>query len=125
MLLKTKRPLVSIVVPSFNQGRFIAETLRSCLGQCYRPIEILVQDGGSTDETISVLRSLKASELSWVSEPDKGVVDAVNKGLSRARGEILSIQSSDDAFVCGAVGAAVGALSEDPEVLGSFMATWS
>src|SRR5262249_60454279 len=105
MFLKDKRPLVSIVVPSFNQGRFIAETVRSCLGQCYRPIEILVQDGGSTDDTISVLRSLDAPELYWVSEADEGVVDAVNKGLSRAKGEILSIQSSDDVFLGGGVGA--------------------
>ena len=64
MFPKNERPLVSIVVPSFNQGRFIAETLRSCLEQRYRPIEILVQDGGSTDNTISVLRSLEAPELS-------------------------------------------------------------
>src|SRR5947207_2842436 len=116
MLAKGGRPLVSIVVPSFNQGRFIAETLRSCLEQHYRPIEILVQDGGSNDNTISVLRSLKAPELSWVSEPDDGVVDAVNKGLRRAKGEILSIQSSDDVFVCGAVTAAVDAHSHDPSI---------
>ena len=116
MFLKDKRPLVSIVVPSFNQGRFIAETVRSCLGQCYRPIEILVQDGGSTDQTISVLRSLDAPELYWVSKADEGVVDAVNKGLSRAKGEILSIQSSDDVFLGGAVEAAVEALSHDPTI---------
>jgi glycosyltransferase involved in cell wall biosynthesis len=114
MLPKNERPLVSIVVPSFNQGRFIAETLRSCLGQSYRPIEILVQDGGSADETISVLRSLESPEINWVSEPDDGVVDAVNKGLGRAKGEILSIQSSDDVFVCDAIDAAVDALSQDP-----------
>jgi glycosyltransferase involved in cell wall biosynthesis len=109
----SERPLVSIVVPSFNQGRFIAETLISCLRQHYRPIEILVQDGASSDDTISILRSLDAPELHWVSEPDEGVVDAVNKGLRRAKGEILSIQSSDDAFLGGAIEAAVEALSYD------------
>ncbi len=114
MFPKNEQPLVSIVVPSYNQGRFIGETVRSCLGQRYRPIEILVQDGGSTDETISVLRSFETPELSWVSEPDEGVVDAVNKGLRRAKGEILSIQSSDDVFVGGAIEAAVEALSHDP-----------
>jgi glycosyltransferase involved in cell wall biosynthesis len=116
MLLKEKRPLVSIVVPSFNQGKFIGETLKSCLEQCYRPIEILVQDGGSTDDTISVLRSLEAPELCWISEPDEGVVDAVNKALRRARGEILSIQSSDDMFASGAIATAVEALSHNPTV---------
>jgi glycosyltransferase involved in cell wall biosynthesis len=116
MLANRKRPLVSIVVPSFNQGRFIAETLKSCLQQSYRPIEILVEDGGSTDDTISVLRSIDAPELRWVSEPDEGVVDAVNKGLRRAKGEILTIQSSDDLFLDGAIEAAVEALDHDPTV---------
>jgi glycosyltransferase involved in cell wall biosynthesis len=116
MFAKTERPLVSIVVPSFNQGQFIAETLRSCLDQNYRPIEILVQDGGSDDDTSLVLRSFDAPELSWVSEPDGGVVDAVNKGLRRARGEVLSIQSSDDMFVTGALEAAVDVLTRRPEI---------
>jgi glycosyltransferase involved in cell wall biosynthesis len=116
MITKNERPLVSILIPSFNQGRFIAETLRSCLQQSYRPIEILVQDGGSTDDTISVLRSIEASELHWVTEPDEGVVDAVNKALRGAQGEILTIQSSDDLFVDGAIEAAVETLSHDPTV---------
>jgi glycosyltransferase involved in cell wall biosynthesis len=76
----------------------------------------LVQDGGSADTTVSVLRSLEASELHWVSEPDEGVVDAVNKGLRRATGEILSIQSSDDLFLDGAIEAAVDALCHDPTI---------
>lgn len=109
------RPLVSIIVPSFNQGRFIAETLRSCLDQDYRPLEILVLDGGSTDETVSVLRSFDAPELYWWSEPDRGVVDAVNKGMVKAQGKYISIQSSDDTFLPGAVGAAVQALEDAPD----------
>ena len=63
-----------------------------------------------------MLRSLEAPELSWISEPDEGVVDAVNKGLRRAKGEILSIQSSDDVFLGGAIEAAVEALSHDPTI---------
>jgi glycosyltransferase involved in cell wall biosynthesis len=116
MCANSKWPLVSIVIPSFNQGRFIEETLRSCLEQSYRPIEILVQDGGSTDDTISILQCLKAVELHWQSEPDEGVVDAVNNGLRRARGDILSIQSSDDLFLSGAIEAAVEAFSHDPTI---------
>ena len=116
MSFEDKRSLVSIVVPSFNQGKFIGETLRSCLRQSYRPLEILIQDGGSSDDTISVLRSFKNPELNWVSQADKGVVDAVNKGLHRAKGEILTIQSSDDVFLDGAVEAAVEALSRDPTI---------
>ena len=63
------------------------ETLKSCLKQSYRPIEIIIQDGGSTDETVSILRALNAPEVLWTSEPDAGVVDAVNKGLQIAAGE--------------------------------------
>jgi glycosyltransferase involved in cell wall biosynthesis len=114
--LNNERPLVSIVIPSFNQGQFIAETLSSCLMQSYRPIEIVVQDGGSTDDTVSILRSFETSELSWVSEPDRGVVDAVNKGLRRAKGDILTIQSSDDLFLDGAVQAGVDVISGDPAI---------
>lgn len=96
------RPLLSVVVPSFNQGAFIRQTIESCLAQDYRPIEVVVVDGASTDGTVAVLESFAdRPEVRWVSEPDQGVVDAVNKGLSRARGEIAVIQSSDDFFLPG------------------------
>lgn len=109
------RLLVSVIVPSFNQGRFIGETIASTLSQDYRPIEVLVMDGGSTDATLSVLEGFAgAPELGVWSEPDRGVVDAVNKGLRRARGDILAIQSSDDVYVPGAIAAAVEALCAEP-----------
>jgi glycosyltransferase involved in cell wall biosynthesis len=95
-------PLISVVVPSYNQGAFIRQTIQSCLDQDYRPIEIVVMDGASTDHTVEVLKSFgDVPELRWVSEPDEGVVDAVNKGLRAARGEIAAIQSSDDYFLPG------------------------
>lgn len=108
------RPLVSIIVPSFNQGRYIRETLDSCLGQSYRPLEVIVIDGGSTDATVSILGAYGAEELSWISEPDRGVVDAVNKGLKRVSGQYITIQSSDDLFLPSAIEAAVAALSNNP-----------
>jgi glycosyltransferase involved in cell wall biosynthesis len=108
-------PLVSILVPSFNQGRFIRETLDSCLAQDWRPIEIIVMDGGSTDTTVDVLRSYDAPELVWRSERDKGVVDAVNKAIALARGDILTVQSTDDVFLPGAVRAGVEALQAHPQ----------
>jgi glycosyltransferase involved in cell wall biosynthesis len=108
---------VSIVVPSFNQGRFIRDTLESVFTQSHRPLEVLVIDGGSSDETIGVLESFShRRELRWWSEPDQGVVDAVNKGLSRARGEIVGIQSSDDAYLPGALSSAVKTFDQSPEV---------
>ena len=100
--------LVTIIVPSFNQGRFIKETLDSILSQDYRPIEVLVIDGASTDQTVAVLESFSnVSELKWWSEADGGVTDAVNKGLARAQGSIIGIQSSDDVYLPGAISAAV------------------
>ena len=108
--------LVTVVIPSFNQGRFIRETIDSCLSQDYRPLEILVFDGGSKDETVAVLQSYSVPELQWWSKPDKGVVDAVNKGLIQAKGNILTIQSSDDVFLPGAVSAAVQKLTASPEL---------
>ena len=114
---QTDQPLVSVIVPSFNQGRFIRETIDSILAQDYRPLEILVIDGASTDNTIDVLQSYgSVPELKWWSEPDEGVTDAVNKGLARAQGEILAIQSSDDLYLPGAIKAAVDAMIADEKL---------
>lgn len=110
-----QHPLISIVVPSYNQGAFIRQTIQSCLDQEYRPIEIVVMDGASTDHTVEVLKSFgDIPELRWVSEPDQGVVDAVNKGLRAARGEIAAIQSSDDFFLPGSFSAVAAAFQDQP-----------
>lgn len=111
------RPLVTIIVPSYNQGRFLAATLDSILQQDYRPLEVWVIDGASRDNTIEVLEDYQGrhAELHWISEPDAGPADAVNKGLARARGEICGIQSSDDVYVGNAIEEAVAAFSAHPE----------
>ena len=115
------RPLVSIIVPSYNQGRFIRRTLESILTQDYRPIEILVIDGASTDETLQVLREFEsAPELDWVSERDSGVVEAVDKGFAKARGRIGAIQSSDDFYLPGAISTGVETLLADPALAFAF-----
>jgi len=108
--------LVSVIVPSFNQGRYIRETIDSCLQQDYGRLEVLVVDGASTDETVPVLESFGDPRLRWRSEPDKGVADAVNKGLARAQGDFLTIQSSDDLFRPGAISAAAGRLAANPSL---------
>ncbi len=110
-------PLVSVIVPSFQQGRFLREALESVLEQDHRPLEVLVLDGGSTDETPEILRSYThRPEVWWRSHPDAGVVSAVNEGLSRARGDIALILSSDDALEPGAIGAGVAALEANSDV---------
>tara|TARA_R110000868_G_scaffold107750_1_gene294679 strand:- start:18421 stop:19272 length:852 start_codon:yes stop_codon:yes gene_type:complete len=92
------KPLVSIVVPSFNQGRFIGDTLRSIIGQDYPNLEIIVMDGGSTDETLDVVRSF-GDRVQLISEPDDGQTDAINKGFGKARGEIVAWLNSDDIYL--------------------------
>ena len=107
-------PLVSIVTPSFNQARFIRETIESVLGQDYPRIEYIVMDGGSTDGTLDILRRYDG-RLIWSSEWDRGQADAINKGFRRARGEILAWLNSDDTYLPGAVSAAVGHLVRHPD----------
>jgi glycosyltransferase involved in cell wall biosynthesis len=93
-------PLVSIVTPSYNQGRFIRETIESVLNQDYPNIEYWVIDGGSTDETLSILREYDYDpRFHWISEKDKGQSDAINKGFCRCRGEILAWINSDDIYL--------------------------
>lgn len=95
----SERPLVSIVVPSFNQGRFIQDTIDSILNQNYRPIEIIVVDAQSTDNTLSILDKYSGVDgVSWTSEPDRGHADGVNKGFLHARGEIVAWLNSDDVY---------------------------
>jgi glycosyltransferase involved in cell wall biosynthesis len=108
-------PLVSVIIPSWNQGRFLTETLESVFAQDYAPLEVFVFDGASKDETVAVLKRYDGRPgFWWKSERDRGVVDAVNQGLARATGEYCVILSSDDCFLPGAVSAAVAALRADP-----------
>lgn len=88
-------PLVSIVVPSYNQGQFLKRTIESVLNQTYRRIELIVIDGGSTDQSVDILRSY-GERLSWSSEKDRGQADGINKGFARATGEIFAYLNSDD-----------------------------
>lgn len=114
----TERPLVSIVTPSLNQGQFIRATIESVLSQDYPNIEYIVVDGGSTDDTLSILKSF-GERVRWVSEKDGGQSEAVNKGWRMARGEILSWLNADDLLAPGAVTAAALAL-EAADVAGLY-----
>jgi cellulose synthase/poly-beta-1,6-N-acetylglucosamine synthase-like glycosyltransferase len=95
-------PRVSIITPSFNQGPFIEETIRSVLSQGYPNLEYIVMDGGSTDETISILKKYEDS-LIWVSQKDEGQSHALNKGFRMASGAILGFLNSDDIYEPGAL----------------------
>lgn len=108
-------PLVSIITPSFNQGRFIQATIKSVLSQDYPHIEYIIMDGGSQDETASIVASY-ADQLTWISEPDRGQTHAINKGFRLARGAIVSWLNSDDMILPGAVSRAVHAFERQPEL---------
>jgi glycosyltransferase involved in cell wall biosynthesis len=111
------RLLVSVIVPSYNQGKFLQETLDSIFSQDYRPLDVIVVDGASKDDTVSILERAAAEhpELRWVSEPDDGPEHAINKGLAMVNGEIAAIQSSDDIYLPGAIRAAVDGFARHPE----------
>jgi glycosyltransferase involved in cell wall biosynthesis len=94
-----EHPLVSIVTPSYNQGKFIEDTLSSVKNQDYPNIEHIVVDGGSTDDTLGILEKFeKKYNLRWFSEPDKGQSDAINKGFTMSKGEIIGWLNSDDVY---------------------------
>ena len=98
--MKEDLPLVSIVTPSYNQGRFIEDTILSVKNQDYPDIEHIVVDGGSTDNTLEILRKYENEySLKWISEPDEGQSDAVNKGFKMAKGEIIGWLNSDDTYL--------------------------
>jgi glycosyltransferase involved in cell wall biosynthesis len=107
-------PLVTVVTPSYNQGRFIRDTIESVLSQDYSPIEYLVIDGGSKDGTLDVLREY-GERIFWISEEDDGQADAVNKGWRRAQGQVLGWLNSDDVYLPGAVSKAVASLNDHPD----------
>lgn len=109
-------PKVSIITPSFNQGRFLEASIRSVLEQDYPNLEYIIADGGSKDESVEIIKKYEDRLAWWVSEKDRGHADALNKGFSHATGEILAWLNSDDIYFPNAVSEAVSVLIDHPEV---------
>lgn len=106
-------PRITITTPSFNQGAFIEETIRSVLLQGYPNLEYIVIDGGSTDETVSILQKYSPWIRHWESRPDRGQSHAINKGLTLATGEWFNWINSDDFLLPGALFRLVSAATDD------------
>jgi hypothetical protein len=106
-------PRITLVTPSYNQGAFIEQTVRSVLLQGYPNLEYIIIDGGSTDETVNIIKKYASKITFWVSEPDRGQSDAINKGLARATGEWVNWLNSDDFLLPGALFALAAAGKPD------------
>ena len=100
--MELQQPKISIIIPSLNQGRYIKQTMDSILQQDYSNIEVLVVDGGSTDETLNILKSY-STKIRWISKKDHGQSEAINKGLRLTSGEICGYLNSDDLLLPGSI----------------------
>jgi GT2 family glycosyltransferase len=96
-------PKITIVTPSYNQGQYIEATIRSVLLQGYPKLEYIIMDGGSTDNSVEIIRRYESWLTHWVSEPDNGQSHAVNKGLNQGNGDIFTWLNSDDLLLPGAL----------------------
>lgn len=109
-------PRISIVTPSFNQGDYLEKTIRSVLLQRYPNLEYIIIDGGSSDQTVEVIKKYEQWIDFWVSEKDPGQSHAINKGLAKTSGELLGWLNSDDYYLPGALFKIASAYLEDTSV---------
>lgn len=108
-------PRITIITPSFNQGKFLEQTILSVLNQNYPNLEYIIIDGGSTDESVEIIKKYEDKLSYWVSEPDNGQAHAINKGLAHATGDVFDWLNSDDYLEPGALNEIGNYFSEHPE----------
>lgn len=109
-------PRISIVTPNLNQGRFLEATIRSVVDQNYPALEYIIQDGQSTDESLEIIRRYAPRLSHWISEPDSGQANAINRGMQHATGDILAYLNSDDLLLPGSLAYVARYFATHPEV---------
>lgn len=107
---------ISVIIPAFNSEKTIEDTLESIMSQNWPDLQILIQDGGSTDNTKVIVAKYPTAISGWQSEPDNGIYDAMNKGIGRATGEIIAILNSDDTWLPGTLERVASVFSSNPDV---------
>lgn len=108
-------PFFSIVIATYNYGRFLADAIESVLSQSCQDFELIIVDGGSKDNTLDVIKKYEPRVAWWVSEPDKGQSDAFNKGFKHSRGKFLTWLNADDIYFPGALQAVKEKITKHPE----------
>jgi len=111
--MRMNYPRITVVTASYNQGKFIEATIKSVLDQGYPNLEYIIMDGGSTDESVDIIRRYEKHLAFWVSEKDNGAADAIAKGFSRATGTILAYLNSDDLYLPGSLAAVAQAMNDE------------
>jgi glycosyltransferase involved in cell wall biosynthesis len=109
-------PRIALVTPVFNSGSYIEATIRSVLAQGYPNLDYFIVDGGSTDGTLEIIRKYESRISGWISEPDKGMYDAINKGFARTSGEVMGWISATDMLQIGGLGVTGSVFGDLPEV---------
>lgn len=108
-------PKLTVVTPSYNQAAYLERTILSVLNQQYPNLEYFIMDGGSTDDSVEIIRKYEPYLAGWVSEKDQGQTDAINKGFRRATGDFVAFQNSDDVFAPGALASVAEAWRQHPD----------
>ncbi len=112
----SKNVKISVIIPTFNSAKSIEDTLKSVFNQNWPDLQIIVQDGGSNDDTKAIIEKYPIAMTGWQSEPDNGIYDAMNKGIRRATGEVIAILNSDDTWLPGTLEHVASAFSRNPDV---------